>query len=90
MVPTWAVPDLLIVSEYRCMRKSLYTSIVAGTVKLYRYNRNIVINVIVINGVQCSFFLSALAAIIFSSFKIKPYLADSFSNVDRYCSRAAD
>ena len=30
--------------EYRYRRKSLYTSIVTGTVKLYRYNRNIVIN----------------------------------------------
>ena len=45
---------LIILSEYRYRRKSLYTSIVAGTVKLYRYNRNIVINVIVINEVECS------------------------------------
>ena len=30
-----------------------YTSIVAGTVKLYRCNRNIVMNVIFINGVEC-------------------------------------
>ena len=34
MAPTWAGPGLLIViSEYRFRRKSLYTSIVAGTVK---------------------------------------------------------
>ena len=45
---------LIVISGYRYRRKSLYTSIVAGTVKLYRYNRNIVINVIVINGVECS------------------------------------
>ena len=31
-------------SEYRYRRKWLYTSIVAGIVKLHRYNRNIVIN----------------------------------------------
>ena len=45
-----------VISEYRYRRKSLYTSIVARTVKLYRYNRNIVINVIVVNGVECTQF----------------------------------
>ena len=40
---------LMVISEYRYGRKSLYTSMVAGTVKLYRYNRNIVIN-----GVECT------------------------------------
>ena len=45
--------SLIVISEYRYRRKSLYTSIVAGTVKLYRYNRNIGVNVIVINGVEC-------------------------------------
>ena len=54
MAPTLDVLALLIViSEYRYRRKSLYTSNVRGTVKLYRYNRNIVINVIVINIVEC-------------------------------------
>ena len=42
----------------RYRRKPLYTSIVAGTVKLYRYNRNIVINIIVVNGVECTTFQS--------------------------------
>ena len=57
MAPTCAGLGLLIViSEYSYRRKSLYTSIVAGTVKLYRYKRNSVINVIVINGVGCNLF----------------------------------
>ena len=42
---------LIVISEYRYRRKSLFC--VAGTVKLYRYNRNIVIIEIVINGVKC-------------------------------------
>ena len=43
---------LIVISEYRYRRKSLYTVIVAGTVKFYYYTRNIVINVIVISGVE--------------------------------------
>ena len=48
---------LIVVLEYRYSRKSLYTSIVAETVKHYRYNRNIGINLIVINGVECISYL---------------------------------
>ena len=78
---------LIVISEYCYRRKSLFTRTVAGIVKLYRYNRNIVINVIVINGVFCEW--SRFRA---DAFKIKIIyvIIRSLKNLLKHSSRPFD